>query len=197
MASTCSASNPLRLFFAVIGTVVLLLGIAVLIVWLVYRPSDPRFTVVGAGIYSINTTSPNIISTTMQFTIVAQNTNKRTSVFYDRLSAYVSYRNQAITEPVPLPVLFQEPESTVAVSPMLGGGLVPVSQEVSEGLVMDQEYGTVVLRLVLLGRLRWKGGAFWSTHYGIYVKCDLLVGLKKGSTGQVPLLGSPVCTVDL
>lgn len=175
----------------------LLAGITALIVWLVYRPHRPRFTVVGAAIYELNTTSPPIISTTMQFTIVSRNPNRRVSIYYDRLSAFVSYRSQAITQQVMLPPLYQEKHSTVAMSPILGGGMVPVSVEVANGLVMDQAYGVVGLRLVLLGRLRWKAGVIKTGHYGVYVKCDMLVGLKRGFVGQVPLLGAPACDVDI
>ncbi|XP_043689273.1 NDR1/HIN1-like protein 1 [Telopea speciosissima] len=179
------------------SVVLLLAGVTVLIVWVVYRPHKPRFTVVGAAIYDLNTTSPPIISTTMQFTIVTRNPNRRVSIYYDRLSAFVSYRNQEITLPTVLPPLFHERHSTVALSPILGGGAVPVSMEVENGLVMDEAYGVVGLRLVVLGRLRWKAGPFRSGHYGVYVKCDMLVGLKKGFVGQVPLLGSPDCIVDI
>jgi hypothetical protein len=55
----------------------------------------------------------------------------------------------------------------------------------------------VALRVVLLGRLRWKAGAIKTLRYGVYVKCDVWVGLKKGFVGQVPLLGSPKCKVDI
>ncbi|KAA8520799.1 hypothetical protein F0562_014929 [Nyssa sinensis] len=105
--------------------------------------------------------------------------------------------NQAITQPVILPPLFHEKHSTVALSPILGGGPVPVSVEVTNGLVMDEAYGMVGLRLVLLGKMRWKAGAIRTGRYGIYVKCDVLVGLKKGFVGQVPLLQSPQCKVDI
>ncbi|OVA04689.1 Late embryogenesis abundant protein [Macleaya cordata] len=177
----------------------LLAGVTSLIVWLIYRPHKPHFTVVGAAIYELNTTSPPVMSTTMQFTIVTRNPNKRVSIYYDRLSAYVSYRNQAITPPVMLPNLFHEKKSTVALSPILGGGgvAVPVSMEVVNGLVMDEAYGVVGLRLVLMGRLRWKAGAIKTGKYGVVVKCDMLVGFKKGFLGQVPLLGSPECDVDI
>ncbi|XP_010267377.1 PREDICTED: NDR1/HIN1-like protein 12 [Nelumbo nucifera] len=176
----------------------LLAGVTALIVWLVYRSHKPQFTVLGAAIYDLNTTaSPMLMSTTMQFTVVTRNPNKRTSIYYDRLSAYISYRNQAITPPTILPPLFHERHSTVTLSPMLGGAMVPVSMDVVNGLVMDEACGVVPLRLVLLGRLKWKAGVFTSVHYGVYIKCDMFVGLKKGFVGQVPLLGSPDCSVDI
>lgn len=74
---------------------------------------------------------------------------------------------------------------------------MPVSVEVSNGLVADEAYGVVGLKLVFLGRLRWKTGAIRTAHYGLYVKCDILMGLKKGFVGQVPLLGAPACDVDV
>lgn len=194
MAPTYTTS---RLLLTVFSVFLILAGVTALVVWLVYRPSKPHFTVVGAAVYDMNTTSPYVISTTMQFTVVIYNPNKRVAVYYDRLAAFVSYRNQAITAPAPLPPLFQEHRGTVAMSPMLGGGFVPVSGEVLSGIVMDEAYGVVGLRLVVLGRVRWKAGAFRSGHYGMYVTCDMLVGLKKDYVGQVPLLGLPDCSVDI
>jgi hypothetical protein len=175
----------------------LLIGVTALTLWLVYRPHKPQFKVVGAAIYEINTSAPPLISITMQFSLVTRNPNKRVSIYYDRLSAFVSYRDQAITPQVMLPPLFHGRHSTVVVSPLVGGGPVPVSVEVANGLVEDEAYGVVGLRLALLGRLRWKAGAIRTRHYGVYVKCDVLVGLKKGFVGQVPLLGSPGCKVDI
>ncbi|PON78914.1 Late embryogenesis abundant protein [Parasponia andersonii] len=203
-------SNGRRVLCTCVSIFLILAGVTILTLWLVYRPHKPRFTVVGAAIYQLNTTStlatassslppqPPLVSTTMQFTVVTRNPNRRVSIYYDRLTAFVSYRNQAITPQVTLPPLFHERRSTVAVSPMLGGGgPVPVSAEVMNGLTVDEAYGVVGLRLVLLGRLRWKTGAIKTAHYGVYVKCDVLLGLKKGVVGQVPLLGTPGCKVDI
>lgn len=194
---TYAPSDPLRACCTVLTIFLLLAGVTALTLWLVYRPHKPQFTVVGAAIYDLNMSSLPLISTTMQFTVVTRNPNKRVSIYYDSLSAFVSYRNQALTPQVMLPPLFQKGKSTVAMSPVLGGGTVPVSAEVVNGLVMDESYGVVGLRLVLLGRLRWKAGAIKTGHYGVYVKCDMLVGLKKGVVGQVPLLGNPGCKVGI
>ncbi|CAL9196697.1 unnamed protein product [Musa acuminata subsp. burmannicoides] len=191
-------ASPGRLLVTSLLLFLLLAGITALVLYLVYRPSKPRFTVSAAAIYDISNASSqaNAISTSMQFTLVIRNPNDRASVFYDRLSAYVSYRNQPITPPAALPPMFQEKDSTVAISPVLGGGFVPISGDVAAGLATDQAYGVVGLRLVLLGRLRYKSGPFRSNWYGMYVRCDMLTGFRKGVTGPVPLLGEPECKVD-
>ncbi|XP_044492798.1 NDR1/HIN1-like protein 12 [Mangifera indica] len=181
----------------VVAIFLLLAAVTAFTVWLVYRPHKPRFRVVGAAIYNLNATAPPFISTSMQFTLVTRNPNKRVDIIYDKLSAYVSYRNQQITPPIVLPPLYHETKSTVALSPVLGGVPVPVSAEVVNGLVMDESYGVVNLRVVLLGKLKWKAGAIRTARYGVYVKCDVWVGFKKGFVGQVPLLGAPPCKVDI
>ncbi|KAK7349372.1 hypothetical protein VNO77_06691 [Canavalia gladiata] len=187
---------PKREHCICITVFLLLLGIIILILWLAYHPSKPRFTVASAAIYGVNTTSPPLMSITMQFNILIRNPNKRVSIYFDRLSAYVSYRNQPITPRVMLPPLFLEKHSAVSLSPEIGGVPVPVSEEVSNGLAMDESYGVVAVKLMFLGRLRWKTGDINSAHYGLYVKCDVLMGLRKGFVGQVPLLGAPVCEVN-
>ncbi|XP_077248375.1 NDR1/HIN1-like protein 12 [Tasmannia lanceolata] len=197
MASRYKPHHILRFFCTCIFIFLLLVAITALVLWLLYKPSKPHFNVVGAAIYKMNTTSQNVISTTMQFTIITRNPNKRVSVHYDHLSSFVSYRNHAITPEIPLPPLSQGSDITVVMSPVLGGGCMPVPPEVASGLLMEQNYGVVRLSLVLLGRLRWKAGAFRSRRYEMYMKCDMLVGLKDGVVGQVPLIGSPHCTVDI
>ncbi|GFY81569.1 late embryogenesis abundant (LEA) hydroxyproline-rich glycoprotein family [Actinidia rufa] len=198
--SVSQSKSGRRALCICIVILLLLSGITALTVWLVYRPQKPRFTVVGVAVFNLNTTSPPFLSTTMQFSVVTTNPNKRVSIFYDHLSAFVSYHNQMITRPVMLPSLFHEKHSTVQLAPILGGGGgVPVSPEVSYGLGMDQEagYGVVALRLTLLGKLRWKAGAITTGRYGVYVKCDMVLRLSKGFVGQVPLVASPVCRVDI
>ncbi|XP_004133755.1 NDR1/HIN1-like protein 12 [Cucumis sativus] len=182
---------------ACISIFLLVIGVVALTLWLVYRPIDPQFTVVGAAIYDLNMSSLPLLSTTMQFTIVTRNPNRRVSIYYDRLTVFVSYRNQQITSQVILPPLAHEKRSTVAMSPVLGGGAVAVSLEVANGLVTDQTIGVLGLRVVLLGRLRWKAGPLKTGRYSVYVKCDVLVGVKRGLVGQLPMLASPPCKVDI
>ncbi|XP_020203606.1 NDR1/HIN1-like protein 12 [Cajanus cajan] len=187
---------PKREHCICITVFLILLGVIILVLWLAYHPSKPRFAVASAAVYGLNATSPPLISIAMQFNVLIRNPNRRVSIYFDRLSAYVSYRNQPITPRVVLPPLFLEKHATVSLAPEIGGVPVPVSPELSNGLAMDEAYGVVAVKLVLVGRLRWKAGDINSAHYGLYVKCDVMMGLKKGFVGQVPLLGAPVCDVD-
>ena len=72
------------------------------------------------------------------------------------MMAYVTYRGQPIMLPAGLPPLDQQSESTVAMLPVLSEGLVGVPPEVAQGLVATEAYGVVALRLVLVGRLKYR-----------------------------------------
>lgn len=90
-------------------------------------------------------------------------------------------------------------------SPVVGGGTpVAVPPGLVEGLVADEAYGVVGLSWVLVGRVKYRAGWFRSGHSRVYVRCDVMVGLKSGGgvgggnpSGQVPLLGNPPCFVDI
>lgn len=193
--------RPLRLLgqlvCAFLAALLLLMGITALVAWLVYRPHRPGFNVRAAAVYALNASGHTTVTTSMQFTVAVRNPNKRSDAEYRDLSAFVTYRNQVITVPTPLPDLRQSRKSTIIMSPMLGGDYVPISPEVASGLAMAEAYGLASMRWVLQGKLRWKSGVFKGRFGGLYVKCDVMVGLKTGLNGPVPLLDSPDCNVEL
>lgn len=193
-----SSDEPNRRAYCTCITItILLLGLTILVLWLVYRPTKPRFAVVGAAVYGLNATTPPLMTASMQFTIAILNPNRRVAIYFDTLNAYVAYRGHPITTPAALPAIFMEERSSVQLSPMFGGSPVPVSPDVTNGLAMDEAYGVVGVSLIMQGRLRWKTGAIRTSHYGIYVKCDVMMTFKKGVSGQVPLNGAPSCYVDV
>ncbi|KAI3717291.1 hypothetical protein L1987_68824 [Smallanthus sonchifolius] len=190
-ASRYAAHDVRRTVSTAIVVILILVGITALVLWLLYHPHNPKFTVVGATVYGGNTSTPPGI-TAMQFTVVTRNPNNRVSIYYDHLTAFLSYEYLAITPPLMLPPLNHDTDSTVVMSPIW-----PVSPVVVNGLVSD-DVGVVSLRLVLTGKLRWKVGNILKTRRkGVYVGCDVLVGLKRGILGQVPLVRSSVCGVDI
>lgn len=181
---TYDPQDTRRKISTVVVIILLLILITGLVLWLLYRPHKPRFTVVGATVLAING------GTTMQFTLVTRNPNQRVTIHYDHLVVFLSYNNQAISPPLMLPPLHHETKTTVAMIPML-----PVPPEFVNGLGNDDGFGAVSLRVVLTGNLKYKGD-IRSSHKRVYVGCDVLVGLKRGSLGEVPLLGPSVCKVD-
>lgn len=178
-------------------TLVIILGAVTLVLWLVYRPHKPRFYVDGAAIYQLNVTDGSV-SSSMQFSVIASNPNKRLTLHYDRLVAFVLYRGELITMVTPMPNLYEGHHSFVVLSPMVSGNFVPLLPVAVGSLLADQAYGLVEVRLEIRGRIRWTTGFWKSSHYHLATKCDLLLSVKQVATGgQVPLLGGQSCHVDV
>ncbi|CAH8254252.1 unnamed protein product [Arabidopsis lyrata] len=72
-----------------------------------------------------------------------------------------------------------------------------LSPEVANGLKNDEAYGVVLMRVVILGRLRWKAGAIKTGRYGFYARCDVWLRFNPSPNGQVPLLAPSTCKVDV
>uniref|UniRef100_A0A8R7P6V5 Late embryogenesis abundant protein LEA-2 subgroup domain-containing protein n=1 Tax=Triticum urartu TaxID=4572 RepID=A0A8R7P6V5_TRIUA len=193
---------------SVLLLLILLAGVIALVLYLVYRPNSPAFTVTNIAVYSLSNVTgpsagppaagaraPNAVAASFQCALVIRNPSGR------------SYRGEAITAPAEMPPLVQDPDSAVVVAPVIGGGgaaPVPVSPETAAALANDVSYGVVSLRVVLLGRVRFVSGPFRTGWRSMYARCDLLVGVRKapGSVGaagvpEAPLFGNPSCNVDV
>lgn len=138
----------------------------------------------------------------MQFTLVLHNPSDRASLLYDGLVAYASYRGEPVMPPALLPPVAQDRGADVAMSPLLGGAAVPVSPDAARALAADAAR-RVQLRLVVMGRVKYRSGPFRSGWRDLYVRCNVVVGLSTeaavaggGGGGDVPLLEYPRCAVD-
>jgi hypothetical protein len=210
------SSGLLRTLCFLVLVILLLAGITALVLYLVYRPTSPAFAVNSIAVYSISNVAaassatpgaPSAVAASFQCSLVIRNPSGRASARYDKLTAYVVYRGEAITAPAQLPPLAQDPDSAVVVAPVIGGGAgappVPVSHDTAAALANDVSYGVVSLRVVLLGRVRFVSGPFRRGWRSMYARCDLLVGVRKGpgvgaaGVPEAPLLGNPSCDVEI
>ncbi|XP_051189039.1 NDR1/HIN1-like protein 1 [Lolium perenne] len=184
-------------------------GVLALALLLVYRPMKPQASVARAAVFRLasataannsSAPAPYAVSASLQFTLLLHNPSDRAAVLYDGLLAYASYRGEPVTPPAQLPALVQERGADVALSPVLGGGApVPVSADAVRALAADGAARRVQLRLVVVGRVRYRAGPFRTGWRDLYVRCDAIVGLGVNASaggGDVPLLEYPRCAVD-
>lgn len=194
-------NRHVRYFYYFIGIAIVVAAVIAVTLYFVYRPSLPEFSIQALSIYDINvhsTSAPvNQISINTQFTIVVHNPNDRTSITHDRLVVFLTYHNHPITPPTPLlPIILRE-KTTVAASPVVGGGLVSVPKEVAAGLANEKSVGVMGMKVIVMGRVKYSSIPFQSRWYEIHVGCGLLVGMKKGFHGSVSILGNPICHVSI
>jgi hypothetical protein len=193
-----------------------LAGLSALVLYVLYRPMKPQASVVRVAVYQLvnaggggnnnnSTASSPALAACVQFTLLLHNPSGRAALLYDGLLAYAEYHGEPVAPPVPLPALVQERGADVALSPLLGVGGVPVlvSADTSGALAVDCAARRVQLRLVVMGRVRYRTGPFKSWWHDLYVRCDVTVGhgtdavpAGGGGVGSVPLFEYSMCLVD-
>ncbi|KAF8641905.1 hypothetical protein HU200_067615 [Digitaria exilis] len=164
-----------RRLLAILLTLALIAGVIALIVYLVLRPTHPRFVLQDANLQHLdltNTTSAPLLSTVTQVTIASRNPNARVGVHYDRLDFYASYKYQQVTLASRLPAPIYQGHGDVDVwSPVLAGPNVPFAPFLADAMRKDLANGYIMMEVRIDGRVRWKVGSWTSGHYHIFVTC--------------------------
>lgn len=170
---------------------------AILIVYLVLRPHKPRFYVQDATVRQWNTTD-DLLTSSLQFTVLSRNPNNRIGIYYDQISAYATYIGQQVTPFYPLSPFYQGHKDVNVLSPVLYGSLVPLAPFIADHLKVDEQTGVLTLNLRMNGRIRWKVGTWTSAHYRLNVNCYTILGLSgSGFVGQAPLQPGTRCNVNV
>jgi len=166
-----------RRLLAFLFFLALVVAFIALIIYLVLRPTHPRFFLQDASLQQLDALTSNasaaagILSTTLQVTIASRNPNDRVGVYYDRLDVYASYKYQQITVASSLPSVYQGHGDVEVWSPVLSGPGVPFVPYLADSLAKDVQAGYLVLQVKIDGRVRWKVGSWISGHYHIFVTC--------------------------
>ncbi|KAJ1407495.1 Late embryogenesis abundant protein [Sesbania bispinosa] len=176
-----------RIFAGILAFIILILFI-IFLIWIILRPTKPRFILQDATVFSFNLSStgdtpsptsptPNTLTLSMQVTLSALNPNSRIGIYYQKLDAYASYRGQQISLATELPPTYQGHRDVSVWSPLLFGTAVPVSPYVLDILRQDQTSGGVLVNVKVNGRVKWKVGTWVSGRYHIYVNCPAYIRL--------------------
>nr|GLL43227.1 NDR1/HIN1-like protein 12 [Ipomoea trifida] len=193
-----------RLFLILSSSIILILFL-VFLIWLILRPTKPRFILQDATVYNFNATTLNLLTTNIQVTLASRNPNERIGIYYDRLDVYATYRGQQITLPTLLPVSYQGHKDVTIWSPFLNGNAVPVAPYLGVEISQDQNAGRVLINIRVDGRIRWKVGTFISGRYRLDANCPAYLSfggenyspnsILVGSTAKYQLVQN--CHVDV
>lgn len=183
----------IRRFFKIILFLAIIVLITVLIVWLVLRPTKPKFYLRDATVMAFNLSlTPSILTTTIQVTIAIRNPNQRIGIFYDRLQVYASYKSQPITLSSKNRPFYQPRKGVSVLSPFLFGVDVPMAPYLSTSLSQDEQSGSALLVVKIDGRVRWKVGSWTSGRYHLFVNCPAYLSFDTTGSTEESNIFSPV-----
>ncbi|KAL5982927.1 hypothetical protein ACLOJK_017006 [Asimina triloba] len=164
----------LLVFVAVLA---LALAIASGILYFVFRPKSPQYSVESLAVrgFNLSTSTRLTLSPEINVTVRAENPNKKIGIYYvSGSSATVSYADVALCKGV-LPEFRQGKRNVTVFTTRLTGQEILLSGSVAERLTAQQQTGGIPLELDLGVPVRLKVGAVKTWRITVKVACDLTV----------------------
>ncbi|KAF5725936.1 protein YLS9-like [Tripterygium wilfordii] len=178
-SSNCGCCCLLSLLLKIIITLIVLIGIAILIFWLVVRPNKVKFHVTDVRLNELEYFANNSTqSYDLAVNITIRNPNKKIKIYYDVIEARATYHNRMLPS-IYLPKFLQGHKSTNVLSPHYKGNqsmfLTPSEVEFYD---KEKASGIYTLDLDLYMKVRLRLGDIVTGSFKPLVKCDLKVPLK-------------------
>ncbi|KAK7412248.1 hypothetical protein VNO78_03699 [Psophocarpus tetragonolobus] len=164
-------SNLLRYIAMIILALIILVGIAVIIIWLVLRPKRLEYSVENAAIHNFNLTDANHLYANFDFTIRAYNPNSRVSIYYDTVEVSVLYEDQTLATNAVHP-FFQSHKNVTRLHVGLTAQTVTVYESVLKDLRLERSSRDIELDLWMRATIRFKVGVWKSKHRILKIFCS-------------------------
>ncbi|PIM97873.1 hypothetical protein CDL12_29653 [Handroanthus impetiginosus] len=143
----------------------------IFLVWLILHPTKPQFSLKEADVNQLNLSSPSLLNSSIQLTLLSNKPNRKVGIYYDEFLSISPF--------------YQGHEETNLVSVSLVGNQLPVAPSFAYEIQRDQRVGQLILSFKEMGRLRWKVGTWVSGRYRFVVNC--IATMPFGSIPSPPL----------
>lgn len=187
----CFPCCILNLFFKIIFSVILVVGIAILVFWLIVRPTALKFHVVDASLSQFNITNDNMLHYNLQLNMTIRNPNKKIGIYYDHIEARAFYDDQRFSSVILTP-FYQGHKNTTTLNPVFQGQML-VPSALSE-YNQDKTDGKFDIQVKLYLRIRFKVGRVKTNKYKPKIKCNFEVPL--GSDPSSIGFNTEKCKID-
>ncbi|KAF3952245.1 hypothetical protein ACB098_08G110400 [Castanea mollissima] len=172
-------SKLLRYIVIVLLVLIILVGLAVLITWLVIKPRRIVYTVEEASIKHYNLTK-NHLNATFEFSIAAANPSSKISIYYDSIKAsvkimkYYESSKTTIASEVVDP-FFQPHRNVTTLDLKLVAQNMPLSGSDYKDIGHARTSGKIELKVSLDARVRFKVGMLKSRKRTLHIRCYPLI----------------------
>ncbi|XP_052186983.1 uncharacterized protein At1g08160 [Diospyros lotus] len=163
-------SSPARTLAIFFLALIVIVGLAVLIIWLAIKPKKLVYTVEKGTIHGFNLTHAQL-NATFDFAIRAHNPNTKVAVYYDKVEAFVSYDDEKVGFGSLSP-FFQPRRNVTHLELRLAAQNVTLYENAERDLRLEKSAGEMELDLHLKARIRFKVGKWKSRHYHMKILCS-------------------------
>ncbi|KAK8582240.1 hypothetical protein V6N12_072431 [Hibiscus sabdariffa] len=148
---------------------IVVVGLAVLITWLVINPKKWVYTLENGSVQNFNLTN-NHLNATFDFVLRAHNPNRRLSVYYDHIESTVTYEDQTIAFNTMDP-FFQPHRNVSRVKSKLVALNLAMSPSTSKDLMIEKTSREIQVDVHYKTRIRLKLGRWKSSHRTLRIVC--------------------------
>ncbi|XVF55839.1 hypothetical protein PTKIN_Ptkin06aG0068900 [Pterospermum kingtungense] len=177
----------LKLLFNIIITAVVIIGLAVLVFWLIFRPSKVKFHVTEVSLTEFNLTN-NTLHYNLAVNMTVRNSNKRIGIYYDRIEARAYYEDQRFATETLTPFYQGHKNTSFLNTVFKGQQLVVLGADETSDFNQDKTLGIYSIDVKLYLRIRFKLGRVKTGRFRPKISCDLKVPLTStnGSVASFP-----------
>ncbi|XP_027333337.1 NDR1/HIN1-like protein 13 [Abrus precatorius] len=165
-------------FIGLIFILVVLLGIAAGVLYLVFRPEAPHYTINQIAIRGINLTSPSSTAAILpefDVTVKADNPNDKIGIHYETDSSAEIFYNDARLCNGALPAFYQPSNNVTVFTTVLRGNGIELRNEDQKALLQAQTKREVPLTVRLRAPVKIKVGLVKTWKITVKVDCDVTV----------------------
>ncbi|KAK6926705.1 Late embryogenesis abundant protein, LEA_2 subgroup [Dillenia turbinata] len=160
----------LRWIAIAILALIVIVGLAVLIIWLTIKPKRLVYSVEEVLIQNFNLTN-NHLNATFDIVMTAYNPNTKVSFYYDSVEVTVTYHDQTVAFTGVEP-FFQSHQNVTRLEVKPVAQYLPLKGSVAMDLGHEKSSGEVKLAVYVKARIRFKVGVWKSKDRTLRVACD-------------------------
>ncbi|XP_022753788.1 uncharacterized protein At1g08160-like [Durio zibethinus] len=162
--------NLVRCVATCLLALIVLVGLAALINWLVIRPKRFVYTLENGSVQNFNLTD-NHLNATFDFVLGAYNPSSKISVYYDHIEFTVTYEDQTLAFNTIDP-FFQPHRNVTRVESKLEALNLALSPSTFKDLTIEKSSGEIDVDVHLMSRIRFKVGTWKSNHHTLRIVCS-------------------------
>ncbi|GAV89242.1 LEA_2 domain-containing protein [Cephalotus follicularis] len=175
--------HVLRYVAIALLALIVIVGIAVLIAWLIVKPKRFVYTIEDGSVNNFKLAN-NHLNSTIDFILWAENPNRRISVYYDSIHVSVVYEDQTIGFNMVEP--FHQPHQNVT---RLGVTVVAQNLALSKSsykdLWIDKSSRRLELDVHVKAKIRFKVGLLQTKHRTLRLLCSPVIATFSSKSSEI------------
>ncbi|XVF46389.1 hypothetical protein PTKIN_Ptkin03bG0022900 [Pterospermum kingtungense] len=153
----------------------LVAAIAAAIVYFVFKPESPNYSVESVAITGFNLTSSSPLSPEFDVTVRAHNPNDKIGIYYEKGSSVKVYYQDVNLCNGALPAFYQPTNNVTLFKTALKGSAIELTSAALRTLSDEQNKGTVPFNLKLRAPVKLKVGSVKTWKITVKVTCKITV----------------------